>query len=104
MLQIEANGETSSAESVQHFPRLFEPLEDDRRVVPTEAERVRDGDAHVGLARLVRDVVEVALRILDLVVDRRRQLAVANREDREERLDRAGCAQAVTGRTLRRRD
>src|SRR4051812_10492898 len=35
--------------------------DDDRRVVPAEPERVRDGDVEVGqVARDVRDVVEVA--------------------------------------------
>ena len=47
------------------------------RVVPAEAERVRHArSATSAFARLVRDVVEVALRIRRLVVDRRRQHAV----------------------------
>src|SRR5205085_12598937 len=47
---------------------------------------------------------EIALRILDLVVDRRRQLAVADCEQRENRLDRPGCAATMPGRSLRRGD
>src|SRR6266571_9219176 len=83
---------------------VLEALEYDARVVAAEPEGVGDRDANVGVTRLVRDVVQVALGILDLVVDRRRQLPVADREDGEQRFDRAGGPEAVTGRTLRRRD
>ena len=56
--------------------------EHDRRVVAAEAERVRDGDLEVGrLAGDVRDVVEVAVGVGLLVVDRRRDDPVAQRED-----------------------
>ena len=55
-------------------------------------------------ARLVRDVVEVALGVRRLLVDRRRHLAVARRQDAEDRLDRAGRAEAVAGGALRRGD
>src|SRR5438067_1662836 len=57
------------------YRSVVEPLEDDRRVVAAEPERVRHRHAHVCVAGFVRDVVEIALRILDLVVDGRRQLA-----------------------------
>src|SRR5262249_57069468 len=83
---------------------LLDTPEDDRRVVTAEAERVRDGDAHVGVARLVRDVVEVALGVRHLIVDRRRHLAVADREGREDGLDCSTGAETVAGRALRRRD
>src|SRR3954452_20677746 len=79
-------------------------LDDNRGVVPAEAERVRGGDPDVRLARLVRDVVEVTVRIGVLVVDRRRQDAVLHGQGREDRLDRAGRAETVTRRALRRRD
>src|SRR5262249_42734485 len=46
---------------------IVEALEHDAGVVPTEAEAVRDGDLNVGVARLVRDVVEIARGIGDLV-------------------------------------
>ena len=42
------------------------------------------------LARLVGDVVQVALRIGVLVVDRRRDHAVVNRENAHHGLDRPG--------------
>ena len=79
-----------------------EAAEHDRCVVPAEAGRVRDGDADVGFACLVRDVVEVALGIGRLVVDRRRQHAFVDRERAEERLDRARGTEGVPGRTLGR--
>ena len=69
-----------------------------------EAERVRDADLDLLLPRLVRDVVEVARRIGRRLVDRRRQDPALEREDREDRLDRAGGAEAVAGRALRRGD
>ena len=59
---------------------LLDAAEQDAAVVAAEAHRVRERDVDLGLARLVRDVVEVALRIGDLVVDRRREHAVADRE------------------------
>src|SRR5512132_1532846 len=67
-------------------------------VVPTEAERVRDGDPDVGLARLVRNVVEVAISIGRLVVDRRRQHAVADCERAEDRFNGTGGTETVAGR------
>jgi hypothetical protein len=66
--------------------------------VAAEAERIGNGDLQVGrLARDVRDVVEVALGVRLLLVDRRREDAVAEREDAERRLDRACAAEAVAG-------
>jgi hypothetical protein len=50
----------------------LEAAQHEAGVVPAEAERVRDGDPDVGLARLVRNVVEVAFGIGCVVVDRRR--------------------------------
>src|ERR687888_834536 len=70
-------------------------------VVAAEAEAIRDRHADVRVARLVRHVVQVALRVGRLVVDRRRHLAVANGQRREDRLDRARSAEAVTGCALR---
>ena len=72
--------------------------------MPAEAEAVRHCDLDVGVASLVRHVVEIARRILHLVVDRRRQLRVTDREDREHRLDRAGRSEAVAGCSLRARN
>src|SRR5712691_10130196 len=58
-------------------PRLcqrsfFELSDDDRGVVAAEAEGVRQRHSDVRrIARFVRDVVEIALGVLELVVDRR---------------------------------
>src|SRR5579859_1214895 len=73
---------------------VLEAAQHDRRVVPAEAERVRDGRPDVGAAGLVRDVVEVTGRVGLFEVDRRREHAVADREQREDRLDGAGRAEA----------
>src|SRR5712692_3712636 len=54
----------------------------------------------VVLARLVRDVVEVAVGIRCLVVDGRRQDAVVERQRGRDRLDAAGGAQHVTRHRL----
>ena len=62
-----------------------------------EAERVRDGGADAGLARLVRDVVEIAFGVGCVVVDGRRQHAFVDRERAEDRLDGAGGAETVAG-------
>jgi hypothetical protein len=67
-----------------------------------EAEGVGNGDADVGLAGFVGDVVEVALGVWRVVVDRRRQHALVDRERAEGRFDGAGGAEAVPGRALRR--
>ena len=47
------------------------PSEDERGVLAAEAEAVAHGDLHLDLAGLVRDVVEVALGVGVLEVDRR---------------------------------
>ena len=57
----------------------------------------------LGLPRRVRHVVEVAVRVGRLVVDRRRQDALLEREHRDDRLDAAGGAEEVAGHRLRRR-
>src|SRR5439155_20245168 len=63
---------------------VFELADHDAGVVPAEAERVRDADGDVGLPRLVRDVVEIALGVLLLVVDRRGQQAAFDGEHGED--------------------
>src|SRR4029453_3246317 len=73
-------------------------------VVPTEAHRVRERHLDLGLARLVRDVVEVAFRVRVLVVDRRRHLALVDREDAHHGLDRPRGSEAVAHHRFRRRD
>src|SRR6266849_3953207 len=71
-------------------------LDHETRVVAAETERVRQGHLDVGLARLVGHVVEIALRVGVVEVDRGRQQAAIDREDAGRRLDGAGGAQQVT--------
>ena len=80
------------------------PPQQDAAVVAAEAHRVRERDVDLDAARLVRHVVEVALRVGVPVVDRRRQHAVVERQRAHHRLDRAGRPEAVARHGLRRRD
>jgi hypothetical protein len=57
--------------------------------VAAEAEGVRDADLDLLVPRLIWDVVEVTGRIRRRLVDRRRQAAPLQSEDREDRLDHA---------------
>ena len=68
---------------------------------PKEFERAT---RELPLARHVRRVVEVALGVGRLVVDRRRNDAVADREREDARLEAARGAEEVPGHRLRRGD
>src|SRR6266852_7366593 len=63
---------------------------DQRRVLAAEAEAVAEDVIHALLARRVRDVIEIAFRIGCFIVDRRRQHAALDRQDRRDQLHRAG--------------
>ena len=65
-----------------------------------ETKSVGDGDAHVMPARLVGDVIEVAIGIGVLVVDRRMDDAAVDREQCGDRLDSAGRAKQVADHRL----
>src|SRR5436853_7347927 len=54
-----------------------------------EAERIGKKELHARLARGVRDIVQIAQRIGGVEVDRRRNEAVAQRDQRAGQLDRA---------------
>ena len=75
--------------------------EHERRVAPAEPERIRERDPRAHVPRLVRDVIERALRIRPLEVDRRRQDAGLERADAQQRLERPGRAEQVTRHRLR---
>src|SRR5438105_5319229 len=77
--------------------------EDERGVVAAEAHRVRQGGLDLPGPRRIRDVVQVQRRIRRRVVDRRRDAAVAHREEARDRLERAGGPEEVSGHRLRRR-
>src|SRR5829696_4560253 len=84
-------------------PRSRRAPEDERGVGAAEAEGVRQHDVDVALLRRVRHEVDRGLDRRVVEVDRRRRDPVAHGEDREDRLDRAGGAEEVPGRRLRRR-
>src|SRR5262249_20183839 len=73
---------------------------DQRDVLGSEAELVRQGVPNLGLARGVRHDIERYGGIRDAVVDRRRQALVLQREQREYALDRAGGRQRVPDHRL----
>src|SRR6266702_1186785 len=79
---------------------LLVSSQDYDRVVPAKSEAVRDGFAHVLAARLIGHIVEVALRVGVFIVDRRVDHAAVDREQRCDRLDRAGGAEQVTDHGL----
>src|ERR1051325_1425784 len=83
---------------------LFVLGENQRRIRPAEAERVREHVAHWLRAGLIRHVVEIAVGIGRLVVDRRRQHVFLHHQRRDGRLEPAGGAEEVAGHRLRRAD
>ena len=75
-------------------------LDDQGRVMSAKPEGVGEGDVHVSPAGVVGHVVEVALWVGMLVVDRRRHNAIPDGEHRDDGLDPAGCANEVPGHGL----
>src|SRR5487761_217015 len=70
-------------------------IDHERRVVAAKAERVRDRHLDLNLARRVGDVVEVALRVGLIQVDRGREHATVQGQHAGRGLDRAGRAEQV---------
>src|SRR6516164_3498060 len=71
-----------------------------RDVLAAEAERVRQRMTDLGIARGVRHDIERYGRVGDVVVDRRRQALMLEREQCEYGLDRAGRRQRVPDHRL----
>ena len=67
-----------------------------------ESERVRQCDIDLELPRLVRDVVEIALRIRGFVVDRRGDHAFLVGKHEYDELDSPRRAEQVPGGRFRR--
>src|SRR5690242_1842516 len=87
-----------SSETAGGATRLFlVALDGEGHVVTPEAEAVAQHAANRAMGRGVGRVVEVELRIRRLIVDRRRDDAVANRQRADDELHRAGRAEHVTG-------
>src|SRR5215470_7771014 len=66
-------------ERLNRFPR-----QDQRRILPAEAERVGHDRRDLGIARLVADHVEGNRRIGVLVIERRRDALMLERQQRED--------------------
>src|ERR1700681_849385 len=81
-----------------------ELLEQERGVVPAEAERVRKRQLDVELARALRDVIEVTLRVRVLEVNGGWRNPLFDRLDRDHRLDRSGGSKQVAHHRLGRAD
>src|SRR5678815_549506 len=81
---------------------LLESFDGERHVVAAEAEAVAQDGLHRTIHCRIRRVVEVELRIGMLIVDCRRNDAVADGERANDELHRAGGAEHVTGHRLRR--
>ena len=77
-----------------------EPAEDQGDVLAAEAEAVRERDVDLLAAGLVGDVVEVAVVAGVVEVDRRRDHAVADRQQADDRLDAAGRRDQVAHHAL----
>src|SRR5206468_446011 len=76
---------------------LLFPAEHETGVGAAEAERIRERDPDRGAARLVGDVVELAVGVDGVEVDRRRQDRGLERANAQQRLDRACGAEQMPG-------
>ena len=92
-----ASTSSRSSPSRQTRPSKTQPL---CRRDPSNSRARRD----LCRARRVRYVVEIQFGIRRVVVDRRRDAAVAKREEADDRLERTRAAEQVAGHRLRRRD
>src|SRR5579863_1085118 len=68
-----------------------------RRVSAAKAERIRERVLHVRLARLIRNVIEIARRIGIFVIDGRWQHLIAQRQNADACFQAACAAQHVPG-------
>src|SRR3954462_10159212 len=77
-----------------------EAADDERVVLSAKAERVGTGDIDLCLTRGIGDVVEVALGVGVLIIDRRRADVVADGQNAGDQLDRAGGGDQVAHHRL----
>src|SRR5437868_6303805 len=73
---------------------------DERRVGAAETERVRQHEVDIAPARLMRHEIDRRFDRWLVEIDGGRRNLIAQRENREDRLDRAGRAQQMTDRRL----
>ena len=74
----------------------------DHGILSTKAEAVGQGDLRFGTPGLVGDIVQVAIGIRGVEVDRGGELTVDDRQGRERCLDSTGGSQGVSGHRLGR--
>src|SRR5262249_5666332 len=93
---------TSCAKLRLRGPRnlRIESADDERDILPAEAKAVAEHVAYAFFAGRVRDVVEVAVRVGVLVVDRGWQHAFAQGHDTGDQLDGAGGGDQVADHAL----
>src|SRR5579864_5868759 len=72
-------------------------LEEQRSVGSTEAERIRERVLHFGFARMVRDVIEIARRVGDFLIDCRRKNLIAQRKHADTRLESTSASEQMPG-------
>src|SRR5262245_5922718 len=80
------------------------PRQDQRRILPAETERVGHDRGDAGIARLVADHIERNRRGGILVIARRRDALMLQRQQREDRFHAASRRSGVADRRLARRD
>src|ERR1043165_8212588 len=70
-----------------HRMALVESRDDQRRVLTAEADVIAQHMPAYLLARLIGDIIEVAVRIGGLIIDRRRQRLVADHHETNSQLN-----------------
>src|SRR5438045_9093584 len=73
---------------------------DEGNILPAESKTVGEGEVAASFAGGVGDVIEVAVGVGVLVVDRRRQNVIANREQADDRLRGPGGGNQVAHHAL----
>src|SRR5574338_538345 len=84
--QVETRSAQPGTWSVEP-PLLSEPAHRQRDILSSEAEAIAQHVVHALFASRVRDVIEVALGIGSLVVDRRREYALAKGHHADDEFD-----------------
>lgn len=77
--------------------------ENQRSICSTKAERIRQRGIDVALARLVGNQVDRSIDGGIIEIDGGRGNPIADRQDREDRFDRPGCAKEMADARLGRR-
>src|SRR5579862_505252 len=94
-----ASGASFAGTCLTHTPIFtlapFPSLEEQRRIRPAEAERIRERVRHFGFARMVWNVVQIARGIGLFLIDRRRQNLIAQRQHADARLQSARAAEQM---------